>query len=410
MEEAGKDLRSRSVQQVYSADEIDDVIPTIYGLFIGVKNYKDPMLNLGFPAKDAQDLRKTFSLSAKKFLGDLNVETYLMHNDFELGGMDGSPDKESIRKTLEIIGSKAKPQDVLMLFFAGHGEMQGNDEGYFTLLTEESEKNKPIGISTKDLMLWLSYDGPHKMLANKTILILDACNSGQANKEIMAMARNDNESRRIRQVEDLKDKSGMFIFAASAANQHAYEMPQYQQGLMTYSLLHTLKYDGSVLDEDGLVNLQKWFLQSERYLKQMAERHGFQQSAQPFGTSNIDISKVDDEVRATINLIGEKSIVLIENVLNTNTGTDDLGLRESLSKELINRSTRGRSSISLVQRKVEDAYNINIIYTSKDGGIESTVRLLLDKNIVFEATFSSLTNDILINDIIKGIKQFLTDN
>lgn len=179
---------------------------------------------------------------------------------------------------------------------------------------------------------------------------------------------------------------------------------------MTYSLLHTLKYDGSVLDEDGLVNLQKWFLQSERYLKQMAERHGLQQSAQPFGTSNIDISKVDDEVRATINLIGEKSIVLIENVLNTNTGTDDLGLRESLSKELINRSTRGRSSISLVQRKVEDAYNINIIYTSKDGGIESTVRLLLDKNIVFEATFSSLTNDILINDIIKGIKQFLTDN
>jgi hypothetical protein len=47
----------------------------------------------------------------------------------------------------------------------------------------------PVGISTKELQEWLSYEGPHKMLANKTILIFDACNSGQATAELLAMAR-----------------------------------------------------------------------------------------------------------------------------------------------------------------------------------------------------------------------------
>lgn len=404
VEDGGVQLRSRGSKSVFEAEEKDATPPTIYGVFVGVKNYKDPALNLGFPAKDAQDLRHAFSLSAKKFLGEANVETYLLHNDFELGGMDGAPQRESIRKTLEDIGKKAKPQDAVLLFFAGHGEMQGNDEKYFTLLTEEAGKNNFTGISTKDLTSWLSYDGPHKMLANKTILILDACNSGQATKELMAMARNDDESRRIRQVEDLKDKSGMFIFAASAANQAAYEMPQYQQGLLTYSLLHTLKNDASVLDEGGLLNLQKWFLQSERYLKEMVERHGLQQQAQPFGTANIDIAKVDDEVRNAIILVGEKATVVLENVLNTAIGLDDLDLKGQLAQELSSISQRGTSSINFVQQNITDAYKINIVYTTKDGKLDATLRLVKGKSIVFEQTYKKMTTEELLEGIVKDVK------
>jgi hypothetical protein len=63
-----------------------------------------------------------------------------------------------------------------------------------------------VGISTKDLEQWMS--GENGYLPNKTILIFDACNSGQATEELMAMARDDDETQRIRQVEDLKDKSG----------------------------------------------------------------------------------------------------------------------------------------------------------------------------------------------------------
>jgi hypothetical protein len=101
-------------------------------------------------------------------------------------------------KALEDIGKKAKTNDVLFIFFAGHGVMQGADNT-FTFLTADASKLNPVGISTTDLKSWLSPEGPFHMMPNKTVLVYDACNSGQAAKEIMAdlaMARDDDATER----------------------------------------------------------------------------------------------------------------------------------------------------------------------------------------------------------------------
>jgi hypothetical protein len=377
----------------------------VYGVFIGLKEYSDPNLNLTFAAKDAQDLQKAFHSGAEKLVGEENVITYLLHNDFSKDNYDKTPDRENIKNTIAEIAQQAQPQDVILFFFAGHGEMTGDQDKVFTLLTEEATMLNKTGISTDDIKSWFSYDGPFKMLANKTVFILDACNSGQATKELIAMARNDDESRRIRQVEDLKDKSGMFIFAASAADQAAYEMPQYQQGLMTYSLLHTLKNDPTVLDDGDFLNLSKWFLQSEAYLNNMVERHGLEQQAQPFGTANVRIARIDEEVRESIQLVGEKVMVVCGNVLNMETFDDNLDLRTQLEKELTTVSQRGTSNFAFSPRKVEGALLINIGYVAEGEKIKTaTLKVLKNKEVVIEKEYKNSRVSEMIEELLEDIE------
>jgi WD40 repeat protein len=398
------ELRSRGVKSIMSAKEESTAPPKLYGVFIGLKEYSDPNLNLSFAAKDAQDLQKAFQLGAEKLLGKENVFTYLLHNDFSKE-YDKTPNRENIKSTIAEIAKQAQPQDVILFFFAGHGEMIGEKEKVFTLLTEESTMLNRTGVTTNDILSWFSYDGPFKMLANKTIFILDACNSGQATKELMAMARNDDESRRIRQVEDLKDKSGMFIFTASAANQAAYEMPQYQQGLMTYSLLHTLKNDPTVLDDGAFLNLSKWFLQSEEYLKNMVKRYGLDQQAQPFGTANVRIAQIDEDVKESIQLVGEKLMVVCGNVLNKNGFKDNLNIRDQLEERLLSNNQRGESSVIFSTQKVYGALEIEVIYEAdKDNYVkEVTLEIIKNGEVVFKKQYKNIEKHLLIEALIRDI-------
>ena len=69
----------------------------------------------------------------------------------------------------------------------------------------------------------------------------------------------------LKQLEELKDKSGLFILSASASNQSAFELEQLSQGLLTYCLLKTLK-EGDVTDENKFLNVSKWFNETENLL------------------------------------------------------------------------------------------------------------------------------------------------
>jgi hypothetical protein len=247
----------------------------------------------------------------------------------------------------------------------------------------------------KELQEWLSYEGPNKIMANKTILIFDACNSGQVTQDMLALARNDEDSRKIRQVEDLKDKSGMFILTASAANQSAYEMPQYEQGLLTYCLLHTLKNNSAVLDDERFLNVQKWFLETEDLLQQMVSSLGYDQDAQPFGSANIRIGEVDQEVKNSIVLASEKPMVLCANVLNELTYDDDLHLKGLVNQELVNLSEgSGPTTILFARQETGNANAINIVYLVTDEEVSCKVRLLKMGKLLHSATVSGKKGDL----------------
>ncbi len=89
-------------------------------------------------------------------------------------------------------------------------------------------------------------------------------------------------------------------------------------------MLYILKNNPGILDDGKYLNVQKWFLESEKYLHQLLASLGYKQDAQPFGTANIRIGLVNEDITNSIKLAAEKPVVMCANVLNRNSFVDDL--------------------------------------------------------------------------------------
>ena len=383
--------------------------PKMYMLMIGVNDYKDDALDLKFPVSDARAFGAALESSAKKMLGNDKVFVYNVQSKIDNTNVFTTPERAGIMKALEEIGSKAQSNDLLFIFFAGHGVMHGIDKT-FTFLTADASKVNPIGISTLDLKSWLSPEGPFKMLPNKTVLVYDACNSGQAAKEIyadLASARDNDATERQRQIEDLGDKSGVFILAASAPNQSAYELPHLGQGMLTYSMLKTLKNNTNLLDEEhdgvGFLNLQKWFLETEREQNRLMESLGLEQKAQPYGNANIRIGVVDDELRKNISLLNEKPLVYCSSARD-DSEEDPLELRKAVNAGLEEATSRGDSSkIGYIKAETTQANILKLVYTSTGENVQCRILIFKNKLKINEININTSTSKAA-EDVVKAVE------
>jgi hypothetical protein len=383
--------------------------PNLYMLLIGVNEYKDPSMNLRFPVKDARAFGKALNCCAEGLLGAERVFVYHVQNSINSEAVFTTPEREGVIKALQEISRKATTSDILLIFFAGHGVMHGAD-GSFTFLTSDASRDSRIGISTSDLALWLNPEGPFKMKPNKTILIYDACNSGQAAKDLFAtLSRDDDETERIRQISDLGDKSGLFILAASAPNQSAYETPSIGNGLLTYSLLYTLKNNLNILDYDnsgqGFLNLQKWFLETEKEQSRVANSYGLKQQAQPFGSSNIRIGKVDDETRDCIPLFQDKPFVFFASARDSSE-SDPLELKLKLNKQLMAVDPYDTDLGFLFGgAEAVSKYNIKLVYEVEGEMIRCKLLIFEDNKRLKAINLESDLNSI-VNYILKELDSF----
>ena len=198
---------------------------------IGIDDYKGEGLDLNYAAKDATDLQTALKISTQKLFNvdDTNrVHFYPLTLD-RAGKISGlTPDRNNILQTIDKIAKSSKPEDVLLLFFAGHGEV--NKDRNFTLLSAEASTEEApnfSGISMKELL-----DKLATVPAGKRVLILDACHSGAAindlNLKDIASSRNsedaEKQSQRLKELENLASKSGLAIITASSSEQKAIEL------------------------------------------------------------------------------------------------------------------------------------------------------------------------------------------
>jgi uncharacterized caspase-like protein len=155
---------------------------------IGVSDYKGDELDLKFASKDASDISAAVSSAAQKLLNSDGKEHVFVYNLTTDKQRYQLPEKKSIQKLLQEIGTRATANDILIIFFAGHGVMEGKNKKEFYLLTADASKASvgegvtDVGISTAELTDWIK---PQNIKAQKRILIFDACNSGQAIKDFV---------------------------------------------------------------------------------------------------------------------------------------------------------------------------------------------------------------------------------
>ena len=195
---------------ITSAAEIEDK-PDIYILSVGISLYRDPALELAYPAADSKDISKVLKKIATGRYNNVHISQLV----------NREATRQNIMKELKAISLKAKVDDTVIVFFAGHGYTK--NEKYFFLPYDASRYNlAPTCIASKDF-----YKFFNSLVAKKVALFLDSCHSGAAiDSKVIA---------------DIGKESGIVIFSAVAESKVAYEREEISHGVFTYSILDAIE-------------------------------------------------------------------------------------------------------------------------------------------------------------------------
>ena len=199
--------------------------PTLYLITVGIDKYKNQKYNLNYAQADADGVESILGKSSQIFKA---VVPYSIRNEKAV--------KANILNALEDIKKKSHEQDLLVLYYAGHGVMSGenaSDQEFFMVPSDVTQlygradllKDKGIGAS-----LLKTY--AQSINAQKQVFILDACQSAGALESVTE--RGAAEEKAIAQ---LARSTGTFWITSTGSNQFASEFDKLGHGIFTYTLI-----------------------------------------------------------------------------------------------------------------------------------------------------------------------------
>jgi WD40 repeat protein len=205
--------------------------PKLYLLTIGVNTYKNNKYNLNYAQADADGVEKAVKQNSGTLFRE--IVTYTIRNDKAV--------KSNILVALDDIKKKSLQQDVLLVYYAGHGVMTEGANGEFyiaphdvTQLYGKDDMLKEKGISATSLKQYAQ-----EINAQKQVFILDACQSAGALETVAV--RGAAEEKAIAQ---LARSTGTFWITATGSNQFATEFEKLGHGIFTYALLEGINGAG----------------------------------------------------------------------------------------------------------------------------------------------------------------------
>jgi len=162
-----------------------------------------------------------------------------------------------------------KPDDRLLVYYAGHGARVGN-KGFIVLAASQGLTVSPkTEVNMREFMSWM-LNQPVKQL----LVILDACYSGSAvggeTRATGPLFENVDQDTLYR----LSSGKGKFVMTAGAEDQLALEGPDWQGGLFTYALLSGLRGKGASTSADPIITTYELFARAKALvLEEVKKRH-----------------------------------------------------------------------------------------------------------------------------------------
>lgn len=208
----------------------------LYILAVGLNEYKNTKYNLNYGAPDAQAFADALEQRGKAIFRQISKRVILSP---PLSSSASTPTRESIEAAFTKITAEARPQDVFIFYYAGHGVMSDGDSGtpqQFYLVPYDVTKlyGDDEGLASKGLSSNLLKELCLKVKAQKQVIILDACQSGGA---IDSFSRGVAEEKAIAQ---LNRSTGFAVLASTNSEQVAREFAKLGHGVFTYALLKGL--------------------------------------------------------------------------------------------------------------------------------------------------------------------------
>ncbi len=394
-------VASRGIRRKYKASgKKNTQKPNLYVLSIGTSDYVGDDLDLRFAAKDAQDFAKAMRLIANRELfpkSDIQVLAT---------GTNNLPTKNNIRSAFAKL-KESKPNDVVIVFLAGHGvKGLSAEEGYLYVTMHASsmaqirdkDNQKTATLSSREIKEIMQ-----SIPANKQVMILDTCAAGAMIKELMS--KRDLTADQIRAIDKLQRSSGLHLLMGSAADAVSYEASQYGQGLLTYSLLEGMKM-GSGVRKDKMVGVDALFSYAQDRVTGLARDIGGVQEpryAAPDGQA-FAIGQVNEEVQKQIPLESVKPRIIRPSFVDAKQYRDRLGLNDQLSETFRAEMDKGHIIFSDVTKapnscEVFGSYaqekdlsvQLNLVYNQKYIHTESIV----EKTDNISALLEKISNTVI---------------
>jgi WD40 repeat protein len=235
---------------------------TLFVLSIGIDQYENPRYSLNYAQRDAEAIATTLSTVGKYIFKDTQIFTLF----------DREATRQKMLDALAEIESRARPEDVFVLFYAGHGLMSEGvsaPSDFFLAMTDvirfygHDALLEKKGISARELR-----EKSTAIAARKQLLILDACQSGGA-IETFAM-RGVAEEKAIHQ---LQRSAGIALIVSSGTNQFASEVEIIGHGVLTYALLQALNGAADGSPQDGKITTGELGTFIEDMVPEICRRH-----------------------------------------------------------------------------------------------------------------------------------------
>jgi len=278
-------IKSQDVVLTIEGAETLKRAAVLYAVTVGINTYANAEYSLKYAAADAQSFgeevrRQQMRLSkfSRVEVANLSDQDATKANILLalkiLSGIDAGASRGSASPALQNL-SRAQPEDAVIVYYAGHGTAQ---QSRFYLIPHDLGYNGERGnLDEAGMQTILQHSISDQEIAQaleevdagQLLLVIDACNSGQA-LEAEEKRRGPMNSKGLAQ---LAYEKGMDILTAAQSYQAALEAAQLGHGYLTYALVEEgLKTNAAdIAPKDGQVEVREWIDYATGRVPQMQE-------------------------------------------------------------------------------------------------------------------------------------------
>ena len=356
--------------------------PKFYGVFLGVNDNpaQDELAPLSFAVDDAQSVHEMMGHAASGFFVN-RVETWLLSDAPQA---DDMATEEAFGRVMSEIATKSKPNDVLMLYFAGHGVL--NEDQRFISLTSEAYRDdlgRWSGLDMDELQEQLS-----QIKANNRFLVFDACHSGAVTDQFDVASRGTSAEEFYLQKElaRLGENQKLAILAASAPTQKAYEPPELKHGLLTFHLLSAMGNQNS--ERANYLDVNNWLDQTKLGVERYSDKTTFKGAQNPSVRTEetFTVGKLDDSLRNRLADFQPVTVISRFNVtLPSGDAAAEKGLRRRV-EESFKLHQSDDSTHPIYDQNRLDGVEIDLRFATDKRGKKTTLTLAVSRSSLVVTT------------------------
>jgi uncharacterized caspase-like protein len=206
-----------------------------YAILIGNSQFPDEsdkskLPDLACPVQDVDGLAKVLASE---------------RGEFDVLALKNKPHYEVLDKLQDVV-NQAKPEDLLLIYYSGHGKP--NRAGILHLTTFDTVVNK---LESRAIPINRVYDILGTGKARKIVILLDCCYSGAAGQGFKGAVDD--------QLQQLNNARGTYLVTASTELQVAHESAEEGLSLFTKHLIAGLETGEADKDGDGWVSMNELY-------------------------------------------------------------------------------------------------------------------------------------------------------